>query len=191
MDIVNNEVNCGDNMVTFSGRYVNPWAMRPEDIDIEDIAQGLSNNCRFSGQCRTFYSVAQHSTLMAWEIWKDTVSDQLALIALLHDAPEAYINDIVRCVKAGLPAYRDLEQVVWKAVCDKFNLGLWVDVPGLIHRADMRMLVTERICLISEKSAVWDLQKQFLPYDFKINSEHPKLARKNFLFAFNTFTKNL
>lgn len=192
------QVDCDSNMTTFTGRYVNPWKMEPKDVDIRDIAHGLSNICRFSGQCKVFYSVAQHSTLCGWAVMKETGDRKLALIALLHDAPEAYASDLVRCVKARLPDYKDLEYGIWVAVIRRFKLEPLIslledgegvnELPEPVKVADMRMLVTERKYLISEKSAVWDLQKTYEPYPIsKIHSEHPGLAKKNFMFAFTTF----
>src|ERR1700693_75116 len=55
----------GDWIQTFTGRQFWPLDPRPEEVCIEDIAHGLSNECRFAGQCRSFYSVAQHSVLCA------------------------------------------------------------------------------------------------------------------------------
>lgn len=67
-----------------------PAGMDPvSKIDLEqDIARGLGHTCRFNGQCAEFYSVAQHSILVA-ELVED---ERLRLPALLHDAAEAYIG---------------------------------------------------------------------------------------------------
>jgi uncharacterized protein len=55
----------GSQIQTVSGRRVDPFAPDPSEIDLDDIAQALSNQCRFGGHCRVFYSVAQHSCLAA------------------------------------------------------------------------------------------------------------------------------
>lgn len=47
-------------ITTYSGKTVDPFAIRPEDIELEDIAHDLSMTCRFGGHCRSFYSVAEH-----------------------------------------------------------------------------------------------------------------------------------
>jgi len=81
---------------TFTGKKFFPFAPHPHQIDIRDIAHGLSLLCRFSGQCPYFFSVAEHSIYVA---------DNLKLEGLLHDASEAYLADLPRPVKIGLPEY--------------------------------------------------------------------------------------
>lgn len=184
-------VDCGVKMTTFTGKYVDPYDMSPDDLNIEDIAQGLSCMTRFAGQCRQFYSVAQHSVHCAQAVFKQTQNRKLARIALLHDAPEAFLCDLVRCVKLKLPDYQDAEYGIWLSVVLKFNLEplvalvhdgtVEVDLPPEVRDADLRMLVTERRDLISDKSAVWDLEKTHDPYDFQVFPMEPKEARQFFI----------
>lgn len=89
-----------------SGRYVNPLDLKPEDVDIRDIAHHLSNICRYTGACPNHYSVAQHSVLVS-----DALPPELKLAGLLHDAAEYVFNDIASPVKRDprMQWYRDLE----------------------------------------------------------------------------------
>jgi len=84
---------------TCTGRRVNILNPRPEDIDIEDIAQALSHTCRFAGHVPAFYSVAQHSLLAS-----ELLDARTALWGLLHDAAEAYLHDLTRPLKRVLAA---------------------------------------------------------------------------------------
>src|SRR5574343_449470 len=72
---------------TFKGNRFWPQEPRIDVIDIEDIAHGLAYQCRFNGQTRAFYSVAQHS-LMVMAL----VPPAERFAALLHDAAEAYLH---------------------------------------------------------------------------------------------------
>ena len=184
------EVDCGYNMVLFSGKYVNPAKMTTADIDIIDIAHGLSNICRFAGQCITYYSVAQHSRIMAEMIHRQTGDKRMALTALLHDGSEAYLCDLVRCVKALVPDYCRLEDYVQSRIIFKFNLliGSTInELPPVVKEADMRMCLTERHQLISDKKTVWDLEAVCQPYGIELVTEYPRHAERLFLAAFEKY----
>lgn len=114
---------------TFSGLYVNPLAMRPEDIRIEDIAHHLSNLCRYTGACPENYNVAQHSVLVSWRLETYGVSRELQLAGLLHDAAEYVFNDLASPVKKDprMKWYRDLEHETTKMIFRVFGLA-----PGLL-----------------------------------------------------------
>lgn len=109
-------------MKTINGKIFDPLFMRPEDVLLEDVAHGLSLLCRGAGQVKFFYSVAQHSINCALEAKARGWSDRLVLLCLMHDASEAYINDVIRPVKVHLPDYRKIEDVVMAAILAKFGL---------------------------------------------------------------------
>ncbi len=124
----------------------NPWtqtfrrkrmyATRPiaDDIDIVDIAHALSNLCRFTGHTSKFYSVAQHSVAVSHGL--EPCDPKLALWGLLHDAGEAYISDVAAPYKRHrlLEGYRDLEDRIMAAVCERFGLAL--EQPHAVHVVD-------------------------------------------------------
>jgi len=126
-----------------SGRRLDLLDPSPLDIEIEDIAHGLSFQARWNGQTRGEfpYSVAEHSILVA-QIFhrlypKAAVKWQLA--ALLHDAPEYVIGDMISPVKAAVgPGYKALDARLMAAVHIRFGLPatLPVDIKKQIKRAD-------------------------------------------------------
>ncbi len=84
--------------------FINP---RVEDIHILDIARALSHICRFGGHTSSFYSVAEHSIIVA-ELLEDQFANKITILAgLLHDATEAYMGDMPRPIKASLPTSAD------------------------------------------------------------------------------------
>ena len=86
---------------TYSGRYVDVFHPVPEMFCIDDIAWSLSNQCRFAGHTKIFYSVAEHCI--------DCYSRNRSLEALMHDASEAYLVDIPRPIKNQIHDYQKIE----------------------------------------------------------------------------------
>lgn len=126
-------------IVTKSGRAVNPLDPDPDTILIEDIAHALSNSCRFTGHVSSFYSVAQHSVLVARSLPKEH-----ALWGLLHDASEAYLSDLARPIKQfeGLGAtYRRVEKRLMQVIAKKFGLP-WPE-PKVVKEMDNAVLAAE------------------------------------------------
>lgn len=109
---------------------------KPSDVNIEDIAYALSNICRFGGHTHDFYSVAEHSIHCSYR-----VPQGQEMVALLHDATEAYVGDVVAPLKSLLPEYKKVEARVWEAICERF--GLETELGPDVHKADTDMLMLE------------------------------------------------
>lgn len=124
-------------ILTFEGRMVPLLEIQPEHISIGDIAHGLSMLCRFGGQVRDFYSVAQH----CFHVSRLQTSPEAALWGLLHDATEAYLGDVIGPLKRHLPEYEGIEERAMIAVCDRF--GLPYEMPESVRVADEVLLKTE------------------------------------------------
>ena len=109
-----------------SGRRLNLLDPTPVDIEIEDIAHGLAFVARWNGQTRGDwpYSVAEHSLLV--EQIYGRLGDPPAkwrLAALLHDAPEYVIGDMISPVKASVgPGYGEMDMRLTAAVHLRFGL---------------------------------------------------------------------
>ncbi|MEL6608752.1 MAG: HD family hydrolase [Pseudomonadota bacterium] len=120
-----------------SGRRLDLLDPTPFDIEIEDIAHGLAFVARWNGQTHGdfAYSVAEHSLLV------ETIFGRIApqappmwrLAALLHDAPEYVIGDMISPVKAAVgPGYGALDERLEAAVHLRF--GLPAKVPAAIKK---------------------------------------------------------
>lgn len=165
----------GDWMQTFTGRKFWPIDPRPEDICIEDIAHALSMMCRFNGHCNKFYSVAEHSVLVS-----RAVPDEYALWGLLHDAPEAYIADIVKPAKPYIEGYAAVESRLMDAVCDAF--GLSRDEPVQVKAADCAVLADEAGQIMGDHPDEWNLP--FEPSGQKVFGFNPVMAKRMFINRF-------
>ena len=124
-----------------SGRRLDLLDPTPVDIEIEDIAHGLAFVARWNGQ--TFgdwpYSVAEHSLLVEqlFRRMNPQVPVKWCLAALLHDAPEYVIGDMISPVKAAVgPGYGALDERLAAAVHLRF--GLPAVLPGPIKAAIKR-----------------------------------------------------
>lgn len=126
-----------------SGRRLDLLDPTPMDIEIEDIAHGLAFVARWNGQTvGDFpYSVAEHSILVEQLFTRMYPSAPVKwqLAALLHDAPEYVIGDMISPVKAAVgPGYGQLDQRLTAAIHIRFGLPaqLPASVKKQIKRAD-------------------------------------------------------
>lgn len=109
---------------------------KPKAVNINDIAHALSHLCRYTGHCRDFYSVAEHSYHVS-----QIVPQEFALEALLHDGSEAYLGDVASPLKEALPGYKAIEERVEWAVRARF--GLPSEMTPEVKRGDVAMLIAE------------------------------------------------
>ena len=120
-----------------SGRRLDLLDPTPVDIEIADIAHGLAFVARWNGQTRGDwpYSVAEHSLLVETLFTRANpgVSARWQLAALLHDAPEYVIGDMISPVKAAVgPGYGELDLRLTAAVHLRF--GLPATLPAAIKK---------------------------------------------------------
>lgn len=120
-----------------SGRRLDLLDPTPMDIEVEDIAHGLAFVARWNGQTRGDwpYSVAEHSLLVEAIFSRQNpgIAAKWRLAALLHDAPEYVIGDMISPVKAAVgPGYGELDVRLTAAVHLRF--GLPAALPAEIKR---------------------------------------------------------
>ncbi|WP_226019966.1 HD family hydrolase [Serratia symbiotica] len=163
---------------TLSGKKFNYLNATVDDIEIEDIATALSHLCRFCGHLPEFYSVAQHSVLCS-----QLVPPMFAFEALMHDAAEAYCQDIPAPLKALLPDYRQIEAFVDELIRFKFNLPI-TPSPDVKY-ADLKMLATERRDLDISDDDPWPMLEDITPSDeILVSPVNPNQARSMFMQRF-------
>lgn len=162
------------------------------EFDIRDIAHGLSQVCRFNGQCDGFYSVAEHSVLVARIMGAISVSDAyrgLLLEGLLHDANEAYLPDVPSPYKQLLPDLRKLEMHVDAAM--RLHFGLPPAKSAACTHADTLAVIIEAYDLLPSRGTgeLWQplemyreaaLQLRVDPR-FRVRGLYPRQAEKEFL----------
>lgn len=166
------------------------WIGNPvaSEICLEDIARSLARQCRFAGHLRDefdHYSVAQHSVLVS-----RLCKPEHALIGLLHDATEAYLQDIIRPLKKTLgAAYRDLEARWALALGDRFGLepAALLDLPDDVEHADVVALMTERRDLLDQRNAhLWTQRAE--PHEMAIWPFSSRTAYRLFMNRFREIT---
>lgn len=135
-----------------SGRRLDLLDPSPVDIEIEDIAHGLSRVARWNGQTSGdwAYSVAQHSLLVEAIGGYRRLAGRWRLAALLHDGPEYVVGDLITPFKAVVgSSYRDLEDRLARAI--RIRFGLPSTLPesphAVIKRADRAAAFLEATAL--------------------------------------------
>ena len=127
-----------------SGRRLDLLDPSPLDIEIEDIAHGLARVARWNGQTHGAYifSVAQHTLLVEAVLRQQTprVDPRVRLAAMLHDAPEYVIGDMISPFKAVIGgSYKVVEKRLLSAIHIRFGLPatLPAEIEQQIKAADM------------------------------------------------------
>lgn len=180
-----------------SGRRLDLLAPSPLDIEIEDIAHGLARVARWNGQTqgKHAFSVAQHSVVV-WEAFcgiskKSTPDEHLA--ALLHDAPEYVIGDLISPFKAVLGGeYKFVEARLQEAVHLRYSLPGQISdsLKKTIKRADSIAAYFEATKLAgfsqSEARKLFGTPRGFSETSFSLDPLPAERAQRLFL---NTFIK--
>jgi 5'-deoxynucleotidase YfbR-like HD superfamily hydrolase len=176
----------GSHSYTHTGRLMFPCDPRPEEVFIRDIAAGLSSSFRFLGATKQRMTVAEHCYIASYIGPKET-----ALERLLHDAPEAYIGDLIRPIKV-IPIFGDLylriEDGLMKAIATRY--GLQYPFPADVRAADETLLKAEITQNIESKAhALWNDESVVTSDQVKLFYWRPELAEAHFLDRFRELAK--
>ena len=176
-----------------SGRRLDLLNPSPLDIEIEDIARGISRVARWNGQTSGVYplSVAQHSVIVAelLKSYNENIEIKWQLAALLHDAAEYIISDMITPLKSFLgDEYIQLEEKIQSAINIRFSLPGEIPkkIYKLIKNCDRQTAFIEAIQLagFTLKEAKKTLKMPTLIPDYKIIPISANKAEKLFLKKF-------
>ncbi|MEW0106442.1 5'-deoxynucleotidase [Escherichia coli] len=168
---------------TFSGKHFYYDRINKDDIVINDIAVSFSNICRFAGHLSHFYSVAQHAVLCS-----QLVPQEFAFEALMHDATEAYCQDIPAPLKRLLPDYKRMEEKIDAVIREKYELPPVMSTP--VKYADLIMLATERRDLGLDDGSLWPVLEGIPATEmFKVIPLAPGHAYGMFMERFNELSE--
>lgn len=168
---------------TASGRFIDLLDPKADAIDLGDIARGLSLTCRYGGQVRRFYSVAEHAVLVHDLLVWLRQPTPILLAGLFHDAAEAYLGDVVSPLKwamreetaelvrhgRALAPYDTITHRMERAIIARFKLGCSFDCAA-VKLADMWALRIEARTLTRSGGAHWNWQGE-LPNDGQLPSD--------------------
>ena len=175
-----------------SGRRLDLLDPTPMDIEVEDIAHGLAFVARWNGQTKGDwpYSVAEHSLLVE-EIFRRQnpgIAPRWQLAALLHDAPEYVIGDMISPVKAAIGAeYGELDARLTAAVHLRFGLPaqLPVAIKKAIKAADKVSAWAEAVQIagfsVEEANRLFGKPDQMVMRGLSIKLEPPATVRAAFV----------
>ncbi|MER9176239.1 hypothetical protein NKH72_21925 [Mesorhizobium sp. M0955] len=187
----------GNYMHSASGYKYWPFDPKAEEVDIDTIAHQLAGQNRWQGAVRhrfykskIFLSVAEHSTYCARYIIEVLKRPDLALEALLHDASEAYIGDLIRPLKYS-PEFRapflKVEEINENAIAKAFNLVY--PFPKEIKLADEAVCTAEsQQCIFRHPDERWGAvpfldDTKIAPYEIEMLEPYP--AKERFIIAYH------
>ena len=178
-----------------SGRRLDILNPSPLDIEIDDIAHGLARVTRWNGQTRGKYgfSVAQHCVLVERLVRLNApkTDQKWCLAALLHDAPEYVIGDMITPFKYAIGGiYQAIEQRLEIAICIRFGLppNLPDAVQRTIKRADRMAAWIEATQIAGftyDEAAKTFIKPSGTPLNIKLRAQPPEDAAVTFLRRFS------
>lgn len=179
----------GSTIKLYTGGYYDVKNPRACDVKIEDIAHVLSNICRFGGHIPRYYSVAEHLIECYRKSLIETQPLNVRFAALMHDAAEAYIGDVVKPLKVLLdPIYGPIEEANEQAIAEAFGID-FESTKKEWKRIDREMLIAERNAIFGNDGHKWTDEDSVDSYSFTPKFYTPKQAKSQFLLRFKICQK--
>lgn len=149
-------------LTTFTGKRIDPFKLLPEQICLGDIAHSLAYQPRWAGHLPHHLSIAEHSILVAWRVYCETKNVGCAFIALMHDASEAYCQDLISPIKARMPSYRKMENKIHKTIAKHYGYNPSKTLQKIIKKHDLAIRDKERF-----SDSCWAMPANIAERNFK------------------------
>lgn len=153
-------------------------------FNLADMAHAISMQCRFTGHCHKFYSVAEHSLLVSRIMDEYQLGDPFE--GLMHDGTEAYLSDIAAPWKAMLPDYKRIEAELEVKMRGHFDLP--PKITDGCKKADWLALFVEARQLITTGARDWiappGIKELAAKIDISLVGFGPEEGRRRFLNRF-------
>lgn len=135
-------------VILSSNKIINLNEISESDINLKDIANSLSKQCRYNGHVSKFYSVAEHCVRLARYAYYNYTNEnnyniRLASSLILHDAAEAYIGDMIHHLKSQCNDFKNFESKIEKLVASTFKISQDEDVQEETKSLDKRISFDE------------------------------------------------
>lgn len=162
-----------------NGGYFNIKKPIWHHVRLKDIAHSLSMICRYNGHTPRFYSVAEH-LIHCWHRSVQLGHSWLAQRAVfMHDATEAYCQDIIRPLKRQLKAYKAIEARIEGCISRQFQIA-FDKFEEQVKEVDNQVFVAEKNFMWPDKDR-WHDAKDIEPVFIKLNHYSPSRAKSKFL----------
>ncbi len=171
----------GNTIKLLSGKYLDLVRPEPDQFEFEDIAGALAKICRFGGQCKYFYSVAEHLVHCHEVARTDGRNKAERLAVFAHDFSEAFLGDVVKPLKLLLSEYRELEILMEMAISQKFGITYAPGTVQVVKEIDQSMLIHERRQLFDSDQVKWTDEDKARPLTVKLGHWSPGLAYQKFI----------
>lgn len=148
---------------TSRGRALDLLAPTIDDVDLREIAGALGRQCRYNGCVSRFYSVAEHSVLIAQHLSREGHPRDVVIAGLLHDAAEAYTGDLTWPVQEVLwavapearRAYKAVQRGLDALICQHARIDPDLLYCDEVKARDLRILLDEREALLHGRPRQW------------------------------------
>ena len=194
LEVRENEIADG-RIKTWSGMMLDPTDPDPSQIRIDDIAHALSNICRYGGHIPEFYSVAEHSIYVMLRVWSMGITDhRVLLMALLHDAEEAYLGDMPSPIKHRFLDYAKAGEHLRELIYSMY-IPDWANVTrvykDIVNQADADVYLMERLSFFpSYEESVKAMQAKFSQPPLSQSTNHFEVEDR-FMYNFDRLSRGL